>query len=192
MARSAAHDLTDHDLRGTIAGELSDLIRSVSLSAEPEQHPHERPAVSEPTRPDLTSFFRGNEISFGIFYPKQFVVAVFWSLETADKAAEALRQAGFAAHDVIAAPGSEVLDHVAELRAQTGLWGQLMREMSRFFDTEANLIDQYVSWAKRGAAFVAVYSREEEDATKATEILKPFAPVAAHWYNASFVRTLPV
>jgi hypothetical protein len=192
LAWSGARAVEDRDLRKTAMNEFSDLIRDLSPPGDVGRHPHERPLSHGAATADLSSFFHGTDTTFGIFYPAKFVVAVFWSLDSARHARQALRQIGFRDHDVIAVPGCELLRHLEELKKQSGIGGSLMKEFSRLIDTEASFVDRYHEWAKSGAAFLIVYSPEKDDANRAVEVLREFNPIAAHWYAASFVRTLNV
>jgi hypothetical protein len=63
-----------------------------------------------------------------------------------------------------------------------------MTHLSRFFGTEASLVDHYEQWAKRGAGFLAVYSSAESDATGIAGLLGPHKPMAAHWFMPAFIR----
>ncbi|MGH8502636.1 MAG: hypothetical protein ACREVE_09215 [Gammaproteobacteria bacterium] len=45
-------------------------------------------------------FFKGSDTSFGIFYPTDYFIAVFDSPETAQRAEEKIRAAGYAEDDV--------------------------------------------------------------------------------------------
>jgi hypothetical protein len=83
------------------------------------------------TTSTLWSFFSTSDTSFGIFYPKQHIVAIFRTFEVAQPAVAGLRTSGFEEDEMLAAPGSEMLKFFTELRLQAGLWADLMASLSR-------------------------------------------------------------
>ena len=133
---------------------------------------------------------KDGEMSFGSFFPKNYVMAVFRSDAEADKAGEAITAAGFAADDIIVASGADVVEHDAELRSQKGLMAKLGEKWSRLYTDEAADADALVKLASQGAAFVLVYAPEEAETTRATEVLRPFNPPIFRKYDSMKVTEL--
>jgi len=138
----------------------------------------------------LSSFFEEPETSFGVFYPRHYILATFQSFEVTKQACFALRKAGFNDHEALALSGGEALDFFEDFRDRAGIWGNLMREFSRFIDTEATLVDKDIRRAQKGAGFLVVHSPTEHEASCVRETLAPFAPIAMHWYLPSGIQSL--
>src|ERR1700722_16486146 len=81
----------------------------------------------------LTGFFKDSESSLGVFYPKHYIIATFETFASTNEAALELRKAGFHEDDVLAIPGSEILDFFVEFRSHAGLWTGVMTMLSRSF-----------------------------------------------------------
>jgi hypothetical protein len=139
---------------------------------------------------ELCTFFKESDTSFGVFYPKHYILATFPSFGLAEQANFALRKAGFGEDETLAVTGGEALEFFRKFHDEAGLWGSLMNEVSRFFDTEAVLVDQDVQHAKEGAGFLAVHSLNERASQRIREVVSPFAPIAMHWYLPAAVQSL--
>lgn len=131
----------------------------------------------------LTGFFKGSDTEFGIFYPKDYLIAIFQDMTEAEHAVLLLRNHGFMQEDVIAVPGSEIVQFAAETQKKDGVWGALMQKVSRFIGTEERYTDHDLKLAERGAAFVAVYCPSDEAKTFAWEAIKPAEPLIARHYT---------
>jgi hypothetical protein len=130
----------------------------------------------------LTAFFKGSDTEFGIFYPKDYLLAIFHNVTEAEHAVLLLRNHAFIEEDVIAVPGAEILQF-AEERQKTGVWNTLMQQLSRLIGTEERYTDHDLKLAERGAAFVAVYCPSEEAKNLAWETLQPAEPLVARHYT---------
>lgn len=188
------------DLESEVNAVIDDVSQSLHPSAAPPRRHHVKAghalATEGPpaTAKGLDEFFEGGDVSFGVFYPKKHVVAVFRSFEQAQAGQEALAGAGFRLWETIAVPPEEVLRFLKELRGHHTLWSNLMMEFSRLLDTEAGLVDSYGRWArasreKPGAGFLIAYSPTEADAEGIFELLRPLRPFAFHWFMAGYIRT---
>jgi hypothetical protein len=193
MALSAAPTLPDKDLRR----EVEDTIRALLQPPETPPPLQEVPRVHS-SRPDnlraahgLREYFQGtDDTSSGIFYPKKHVVAVFERFDQAEEGKQILLAAGFRPWEVIAVKGDEVEKFLEELRADRTLWDALAVEVSRFLDTEINLVESYGKWARQGAGFLIAYSAEEADAEAVAELLKPLNATAMHWFMPGYIQHL--
>jgi hypothetical protein len=159
--------------------------RHVSRSVAPASSVEESPSGKK-----LAEFFRKAGVSFGIFYPKEYVVAVFDTFEAAIAGHRALSSAGFRTWEAIAVSGPEVETFLAELRANRTVWDELVAQTSRLLDTEVNLVDRYIHWARTGAGFLIAHSQTEADAAGISGLLKPLDPVAMHWFMPAYIRHL--
>ena len=138
----------------------------------------------------LAGLFRESETRIGVFYPKNYVVAIFRCFDHAESARKALRRAGFTEQEAIAVPGADVLEYIAEVRAETGIWGMLMTELSRLIGTEAVFGDEDIDKAKRGAGFLVVRCEAEEEADKIRQLVVDCEPMEMQWYRAGAIRSL--
>jgi hypothetical protein len=130
----------------------------------------------------LAGFFKGSDTKFGIFYPTDYLVAVFPDMVAARRAEHALRFAGFGEDDVISVPGSDVVRFAEDHLQNSSLWGLLMQQLSRMFATEEVYADRDLKLAEGGAAFLAVYCPQEVRKNEAWEIIEASGPIVARHY----------
>lgn len=145
--------------------------------------------MSTPTS-TLATFFKGSDTKFGIFYPTDYVVAVFPDLAVARRAEHALGFAGFLDDDVITVPGAEVVRFAEEHLQNSSLWGMLMRQASRMFATEEVYADYDLRLARGGAAFLAAHCLDEKRKDEAWEIIQPVGPLVARYYALDGIEHL--
>ena len=139
---------------------------------------------------DLSKFFKESEATLGVFHPKDYTIATFPTVAAAKSAYDSLRHIGLAEEDVMIANGQEMLSYFQQFREGEGLWGDLMRPLSRFIGTEANNSDLNIVQAQEGAGFLAIYTPTEERALRDMAVMKPFAPSSADWYLWGGIRSL--
>ena len=70
----------------------------------------------------LTTFFKDADVEFGVFYPKHCLLAVYETLEEANRTRTELTQAGWRSEDVIAVSGEEVVLFAEDHLLKDGLW----------------------------------------------------------------------
>lgn len=137
--------------------------------------------MSTPTS-TLTTFFKGSDTQFGIFYPTDYLVAVFPDIAVARRAEHALGFGGFLDDDVITVPGEEVVRFAEEHLQHSSPWGMLMQQLSRMFATEEVYADRDLRLARGGAAFLAAYCPTLKRKDEAWEIIEAFDPIVARHY----------
>ena len=138
----------------------------------------------------LATFFKGSDTQFGIFYPTDYLVAIFPDIAMARRAEHALGFGGFLDEDVITVPGEEVVRFAEEHLQNSSLWGMLMQQASRMFATEEVYADHDLKLAREGAAFLAAYCPSEKRKDEAWEFIEPFGPVKARHYALGCVEHL--
>lgn len=181
LALHAAEALPDAALRQEIRDTIAPFSHDAAASG----------AASPARPPRLKEYFHGSEdVSFGIFYPKKHVVAVFFRPEAAEWGRQALLAAGFRIWEVIAVPGEEVEKLLEQMKENRTLWDELVVEISRVLDTEIGLMDRYGLWARAGASFLLAYSATEGKAEEVAKVLKPLDPIAMHWFMAGYIQHL--
>ena len=138
----------------------------------------------------LTHFFKEPNTSFGVFYPKHYIIATFPTFEAAKGANQTLRNAGFNEDEVMAVSGPEALEFSKEFHDHAGIWGDLMTGLSRTFGTEASFVDLDIDKAEHGAGFLAIHSLTDSKSARIVELVRPFEPLTMQWYLAGGIRSL--
>jgi hypothetical protein len=87
-------------------------------------------------------------------------------------------------------PPSDVLTFLREFRAESGVAGGVMRNVSRFLGDDATYVDRDVEHARMGAGFLFVHSTTEESKERIREIARPFQPVTMRWYRHGGIESL--
>ena len=136
----------------------------------------------------LTTFFKGSDTKFGIFYPTDYLVAVFPDMASAQQAAKALGFGGFLEEDVTAVPGDEVTRFANDHLKNSSLWGMLMQQLSRMFATEEVYTDHDLKLAADGGAFLAAYCPNEKRKHEAWALIEPCGPLVARHYALTGVE----
>jgi hypothetical protein len=199
-ARDAASRVEPKTLRKTLEEVIDYLLAETSQAGVSHEtgwrhhhHSHlikHQGQVPPGTTSNLWGFFSGSDISFGVFYPKRHIMAVFPSFGVAKEAEAALRDAGFHEQEILAISGEEMLKFLEELRLYAGVWGELMARLSRAFGTEEVFVDNDIRKAHEGAAFLAIYSPAATESDHIRQALEPFRPIAMQRYLASGIQSL--
>lgn len=126
-------------------------------------------------------FFKESDRSWGVFYPRNYIVAGYGSLERAEEVRESLLGAGFAGDDVAAASGEFVIREL-ETEHEPGWFDRLKQEIASAVGTELGYIEDDRRHARQGGAFLFVYVPTDEDVLRARRIVDASAPVHARRY----------
>ncbi|MEO5657664.1 MAG: hypothetical protein ABIO65_02310 [Nitrospiria bacterium] len=194
-ARSAAGSLSDKGVGKSLVNVLDYLLEEMEdlESFHAGQHQVQpKPHGSIPTvsHSYLWGFFSTADISFGVFYPKGHIMAVFPSFQAAKEAETVMLNEGFGGQEVMAIHSDDMLQFLDELRLHAGLWGVLMSELSRMFGTEEIFVLHDIRKADQGAGFLAVFCPLDSDGEHIPELLAPFGPLSMQRYMASGIRSL--
>ncbi|SRR5258706_4927948 len=138
----------------------------------------------------LATFFKGSDTRFGVFYPTDYLVAIYRNEEEAAKARRVLFEAGMSDEDVVAVPGEDVVHFAQEHMKKDGVWGLLMTKLSQVFDTEASYAETDLDRAAHGAAFLAVYCPKEPVKNAVWKLLEPTHPWTARHYSIGGIEHL--
>jgi len=92
--------------------------------------------------------------------------------------------------DVTSPSGEEVVHFAQDHWLQDGLWGFLMRWLSRLLGTEEAYADKDLAAAKNGAAFIAVHCPTEKIKTHAWRLLETTHPLVARYYRFGGIEHL--
>ena len=136
----------------------------------------------------LSEFFRDEGAGgLGVFYPTNYIVAVY---PTSAEAVRVRNELDTATPASIAVTGDEMVEFATDQAAKVGLWGALMREVSRMIGTEEQYSEQDLREAHKGAAFVAAYCVDEQAKANLWDVLKGASPLAARYYGAGGIEHL--
>jgi hypothetical protein len=138
----------------------------------------------------LAAFFKDADSSFGVFYPKHYIIATFPNLGATNAANQVLRNAGLSEDEVIAVSGPEALEFFKQFREHAGILGGLMYMLSHTIGTEANFVDSDIDKARHGAGFLAIHSLTDSESAKVVELVRPLAPLTMEWYLTGGIRSL--
>src|SRR5690242_1961324 len=127
----------------------------------------------------LATFFHGSDTEFGVFYPRHYLLAVYEGFREAEQARWHLIDSGIGAEEVIAVPGDEIVSLAEEHAKNDGIWGALMRELSRLIGTETPYADRDLEDERRGAGFIAVHCPDEHSKQRAWNRLAETKPLHA-------------
>jgi hypothetical protein len=134
-------------------------------------------------------FFKQTDRSFGMFYPRNYIVAGFDTEEHARTTEQQFLDAGFAREDVRSAAGWFVVNDVEQDR-EPGWIDQVGAQISRLLGTEAGYIEDDLKLARRGGAFLFVYAPDDATTHQATHLLERAHPVFARRYLPFAIQRL--
>ncbi|MBN8741545.1 MAG: hypothetical protein BGP24_19400 [Lysobacterales bacterium 69-70] len=134
-------------------------------------------------------FFKESDHSFGMFYPRHYILAGFDSYAQARRAEEELRRQGFTDGEVRSATGEFVVN---ELESADGanFVDRAKAWVARFVGTEAGYIDDDLELARNGGAFLFIYAPTDPDCRRAMAALEPQRPVFARRYLSMAIERL--
>jgi hypothetical protein len=138
-----------------------------------------------------TKTMRGDETSFGVFYPKDYLLAVFTDPRAADRAAAALEVAGFLDDDVLVLGSDEVLGWHGRFTTDTGLVGRFKEFAAKHFPGTGAKLDDVIDHARVGHTFLLVYAPEPSHIERAATAIRPAHPALLRKYGAVTITDLP-
>lgn len=127
-------------------------------------------------------FFKESDTSFGLFYPLHYIVAAFENIEHADNARNRFLSEGFNSDNVATASGPYVVHHL-ESEEGAAWFDRLRAGIARIIGTEAGFLDDDIHLARRGGAFLFVYTPDEESTEQSRELIKRLHPIFARRYH---------
>ncbi len=137
------------------------------------------------------NFLRDGDESFGMFYPRHYTLAGFADQATAAKAARALADAGYSDTDVHLVRGEELVQKIEKMEAENGWLDRVKASISEFIGTETYFIDHDITMARKGGAFLLVYTPDEEDGDRVSAVLRGNdAQYARRYLNMAIERLI--
>lgn len=128
------------------------------------------------------AFFKETDSSFGLFYPRHYVVAGFDTYERAREVGQRFVEAGFARDDVAAATGPFVAERL-ESRHGANWLQRIEAFVAEAVGTEAGYVEDDLKLARRGGAFLFVYVPDRATEGRARGVLRRSHPIYARCYH---------
>jgi hypothetical protein len=132
---------------------------------------------------DKFSKIKTQEESFGIFYPKDYIVATFKTQEQIDQAVAALAQAGYTGDNVLPFTSEEVLARHAQEEADMDGWERFKSKVGSVFGDESHFLQQSLDLARDGYQFILIYAPDETDEARVGQALVTLMPQSVRKYN---------
>ncbi len=128
----------------------------------------------------------------GSVYPKDYLVAVFDDLQDAEKAVQALRDAGFGAEDIRLLRGQELIERFQNVENVEKKQNLLSRLASAFRGAEEGAdTAAYLEEARRGHSILNVYAGKAERAEQISNILTRYHAHLIKYYGNWTITNLP-
>ena len=134
-------------------------------------------------------FLKENDSSFGLFYPLHYIVASFETIERAEKVREQVLARDFAHDDVAAVPGSFVIEHL-ESQEDADWFDRVRAGIARVIGTEAGFLDDDLQLARRGGAFLFIYTPDNDSAEQSRQLMKRLHPMFARRYHQAGIESI--
>lgn len=135
-------------------------------------------------------FFKGDDTSFGIFYPTDYIIAVFDSHESAQRGKEALLSAGYLEDEVDVVPCDYVISNIEEGTKDASFLSRIGQRISEGIGTEASYWEEDLKLAKQGAGFLAVHCPTAHEAKRVQRLLKSENPKNMRRYASLLIEKL--
>lgn len=136
------------------------------------------------------ALFKGRDTSWGVFYPTDYIIAIFDSFETARRAKEIMLSAGYSEDEVDAVPSDYVISDIEKGNRNATLLNRVKQRISRNIGHEACYWENDLKLARQGAGFLAVYCPTEYEAARVVRLLNPEEPKAMRHYERFVIEEL--
>lgn len=131
-----------------------------------------------------STFFK-NEAGegFGVFYPTDYLIAIFPSHRIALQARDLLEKSGIKADETLVLTGNEFVALSDKIHEDASTWSRLTSSISKIVGTEELHLEHDLNQARAGGAFLAVYCPTQEEGQRLYHLVKPLGPVAMRRYS---------
>ncbi len=134
-------------------------------------------------------FLKESDTSFGLFYPLHYTVAAFENIDHAEAARHRFMSEGFDGDDVAAVPGSFVINHL-ESEKDADWFDRVRAGIARVIGTEAGFLDDDLQLARRGGAFLFVYTPGNDSAEQSRRLMQRLHPIFARRYHHAGIESI--
>ena len=108
------------------------------------------------------------------WYPDNYIVAVIDDLQEAERAVEALHQAGFGENEVRLFEGRHAASQIDDLEKQRGVLERAFTSVRSVASDESIIAEDYEQEARLGHHIVAVYTAEQAQVDQAYHLLRGY------------------
>jgi hypothetical protein len=108
-----------------------------------------------------------------VFYPRNYVIAVFDSFEAAEHTEQVMLGAGYDADEVHAVTGNCMLAEHEKLLEDQSWLERAKRQISKAVGKEVDYVDEGVRLAREGAGFLGVFCPTEHESQRVLRLIKP-------------------
>lgn len=136
------------------------------------------------------NFFKQSDTAFGVFYPNNYLIAIFPSYSAAERARQTLLESGYQDDETLTIRGDELIEISEEMHADAGFWSRLTAHLSRIVGTEELYLDDDLKHARSGAGFLAVYCPGEEEGRRVQKLVEPLGPVSMRRYSSLAIERM--
>lgn len=136
------------------------------------------------------ALFKGHDMRFGIFYPTNYLIAIFDSPEIAERAEKIMLSAGYADGEVDSPSPEYVVADYEKAQKEGSLIRRIEQRLTRHFGSDSNMLEEQIEWARKGAGFLAVYCPTEHEAERVLRLLKPLDPRMMRRYERLVIEDL--
>jgi hypothetical protein len=136
------------------------------------------------------ALFKGHDTRFGIFYPTNYIIAVFDSYETARHAERIMLSAGYSDEEVDAMPPDYVVSDIEKGTKNATLLKRVEQRLFGHFGSDATFWEDDLEMARQGAGFLAVFCPTEHEAERVLRLLRPEKPKSMRRYERFVIEDL--
>jgi hypothetical protein len=134
--------------------------------------------------------FKGRDTSWGIFYPTDYLIAIFDSFETSKRAREIMRSAGYSEDEAEAVPSEYVIADIEAGTKNATFLTRVRQQISKAFGAEAEHWEEDLKFAKQGAGFLAVRCATDAEAKRVSRLLTSEHPRKMRRYGRASIDEL--
>jgi hypothetical protein len=120
---------------------------------------------------------------FGVFYPTDYLIAIFPSHTIALEARQRLEENSTKPEEILVLAGSDFVAMSDKVHHDASAWSRITSQISKILGTEELHLEHDLQQARNGGAFLAVYCPTQEEGQRIYHLLKPLGPVAMRRYS---------
>lgn len=134
--------------------------------------------------------YKRGRTSFGIFYPTDYITAVFDSYEIAQRGEQIMLSAGYAEDEVHAFTPKYVMERFEEGTRNASFMKRVEHRLTSHFGSDASYWTADLERAKQGAGFLVVYCPTDHEAERVLRLLKSENPKTMRRYHRFVIEEL--